>query len=169
MSNYRRTTRECTLEQLRPELARALRDYAQQQQWGSFEPDVLMCCETVAERIATGRFDALLDGTPDECTYLVLIVTGQRLLWVKSGARAGTGAASTKLTDLRLRISRPRRTQDFALDVYGRMEGTRDRVGGQFILGPGPASQKFCDEIMQAINRLNGPPPPRTRPKWLGG
>jgi hypothetical protein len=168
MSKYRRTTRECTIEQLRPELARALRDYAQQQQWRNLETEVVMCCETTAEKISTSKLDEFLDGESDPLTYLALIITPQRLIWMRSGAHIHAAAAAAQLKDVRLKIFRPKRTQDFALDVYGRMEGTRDQVGGQLILGPDPDAQKFCSEVMKAMDDLNPPSAKKPRRKWFG-
>ena len=92
MSDYRRTTRDCTLDQLRPELAEAVRAYAQRQQWDNFEADVLACCETTAERISTNRLDAWLNGSAAAITYLALIATPQRLIWAYSTGSANAPA-----------------------------------------------------------------------------
>lgn len=168
MSDYRRTTRECSVAQLQPDLARAIQDYAQRQQWGNLEAEVVMCCETASEKISTNRLDALLNGDVDAITYLALIVTPQRLIWARSGERAGTSAASAQLKDVRLKIFTPKHAQDIAVDVYGRMEGTREKVGGRLTLGPGPATQKFCEDVMRAVDNLTPPSDKKPRRKWLG-
>ena len=51
MSDYHRFTKECSFGQLRPELARAIREYAQNhRELGNVEVEVLMCCETTSEK-----------------------------------------------------------------------------------------------------------------------
>jgi hypothetical protein len=168
MSDYRRTTRECSVAQLNPDLARAIRDYARQQQWNNPEAEVVMCCETTSEKISTNRLDALLNSDVDEITHLALIITPQRLIWARSGQRAGVSAASARLKDVRLKIFTPKHTQDVSVDVYGRMEGTRKRVGGRLTLGPDPAAQKFCTEVMRAIDDLTPLSTEKPRRKWFG-
>ncbi len=168
MSDYRRTTRECSVAQLQSDLARAIQDYAQRQQWGNLEAEIVMCCETTSEIIITNRLDALLNNDVDAITTLALIVTPQRLIWAHSGERAGTAAASAQYKDMRLKIFTPKHTQDIAVDVFGRMDGTREKAGGRLTLGPGPAAQKFCEEVMRAINNLNPPSIEKPRRKWFG-
>jgi hypothetical protein len=168
MSNYRRTTRECTIEELRPELAEAVRTYAQRQGWNNLEAEVLACCETTAERISTNRLDALLSGNVDAITYLALIATPQRLIWAySSNARTGAGVASAQYKEMRLKIFRPKHTQDIAVDVYAHMDGTREKAGGRLMLDSGTAAQKFCKEVMRATDHLYPPEVEKPRRKWF--
>jgi hypothetical protein len=155
------------VEHLRPELARAIHEHAQQQRLGNVAAEALMCCETETEKIITNRLDAWLSGNPDMISYLALVVTPQRLIWARSGDRSAVVAVSAQLIDLRVKVFRPRGTQDFGLQIYGRMAGTRTRVGGQLLLGSEPAAQKFCEEVGQAMERLN-PPQKRTGLRWPG-
>ena len=169
MSDYRRITRECALERLRPELARAIRAHAQQHQLGDIEAEVLMCCETTAEKISSGRLDTWLSGNADTIiTYLALLVTPQRLVWARSGDRSTTVAASAKLKELRVKVFRPKLTEDIGLEVHGHVEGTRTPVGGQLVMGPELAARKFCEEIKQAMDKVS-PPQKGIRPRWRGG
>jgi hypothetical protein len=168
MSDYRRTTRECTLNRLRPELARAIRDHARQQQWDNLEADVLMCCETTAEKISTDRLDAFLHSDIDSITYLALIATPLRLIWAHSGAHTATGAASAQYKDMRLKIFRPKHTQDIAIEIYARMDGTREKAGGRMMLDSSPTAQKFCDAVMRATDILYPPEVEKPRRKWFG-
>jgi hypothetical protein len=168
MSDYRRTTRECTLDELRPELAEAVRAYAQRQQWDNLETKVLACCETTTERTNTNPLDSWLHGSAPTITHMALIATPQRLIWARSGARAGTGAASAQYKDMRLKVFQPKHTQDFAVDIYARMDGTREKAGGRFMLGASPDAQKFCEAIMRATDVLYPPEVKKPRRKWLG-
>ena len=168
MSDYRRITRECALERLRPELVRAIRAHAQQHQLGDIEAEVLMCCETTAEKISSGRLDTVLSGNTDTITYLALLVTPQRLVWARSGDRSATVAASAKLKELRVKVFRPKLTEDIGLEVHGHVEGTRTPVGGQLVMGPELAARKFCEEIKQAMDTVS-PPRKGIRPRRSGG
>jgi len=168
MTDYHRTTRECTLDQLRPELARAIRDYAQQQHWDNLEADVLMCCETTAEKISTNRLDTFLNSDVDPITYLALIATPQRLIWAHSGTRTRVGAASAQYKEMRLKIFQPKHTQDFAVDVYAHMDATREIAGGRMMLDSGPAAQKFCETVIRATDTLYPPEVKKPRRKWFG-
>ena len=168
MSNYRRTTRECTLDQLRPELAEAVRAYAQRQQWDNLEAEVLACCETTAERISTNRLDAWLNSSTPAVTHLALITTADRLIWAYSRDSANTGAASAQYKDMRLKIFRPKHTPDFTVDIYARMDGTREKTGGRFMLGSSPDAQKFCEAVMRATDTLYPPEVEKPRRKWFG-
>jgi hypothetical protein len=75
VAEHRRTTRTCTLDELRPELAEAIRAHAQRQHWTNFEADILACCETTTENIVINVFDAWLNGSAAPLTYLALIAT----------------------------------------------------------------------------------------------
>ncbi len=168
MSDYRRTTRECTLDELRPELAEAIRAYAQRQQWANLETEALACCETTSERINTNRLDALLNSNADTITYLALIATPHRLIWAYSGGSVNPGAASAQYKEMRLKIFTPKHTQDIAVDVYARMDGTREKAGGRLMLDSGPAAQKFCEAVMRATDQLYPPSAEKPRRKWFG-
>ena len=54
MSDYTRSTRECTFDQLRPELRRAILEFARMGEIGSLADDILGCCETKSEKKAGG-------------------------------------------------------------------------------------------------------------------
>ena len=167
MSDFRRTTRECTLDQLRPELAEAIRAYAKQQRWGNWEAEVLACCETTAERISTNRLEAWLNSSTPALTQLALIATPDRLIWAFNNS-ANVGAASAQYKDMRLKIFRPKHTPDFSLDIYARMDGTREKTGGRFMLGSSPDAQKFCEAVMRATDHLYPPEVEKPRRKWFG-
>jgi elongation factor P--beta-lysine ligase len=50
MSDYNRTTRECSVSQLRPELFQAIRAYFQEHQLGELETETLSCIETISQK-----------------------------------------------------------------------------------------------------------------------
>ena len=46
MSDYTRTTKECTVDQLHPQLFQAIREYFQTHKMGLLEDEIRLCCET---------------------------------------------------------------------------------------------------------------------------
>jgi hypothetical protein len=167
VTDYRRTTRECTFDELRPELAKAIRGYAQRQEWDNLEAEVLACCETTTERTSTNPLDAWLHGSAPTITHLALIATPDRLIWAFNNG-TDVGAASAQYKDMRLKIFQPKHTPDFAVDIYARMDGTREKAGGRFMLGSSPDAQKFCEDVMRATDTLYPPEVKKPRRKWLG-
>ena len=162
MSTYHRTTRECTLAELRPELLEAVRAYAQKQQWKNFEAEVAVCCETTAEKNSTGRLDALINGGAS-LSYLALIATSDRLIWAFSRDHDQAGAASAQFKDMRLKIFTPRNKAAIAVDIYARIEGTRDRSGGRFMLDDGAEARHFAAEVKRLTDLLSEPEKPRRK------
>jgi hypothetical protein len=167
MSTYQRTTRACTLVELRPELAEAVRTYAQQHRWDKLDAAVVACCETTTERTSANRLDAWLNGGADAISHLALIATPDRLIWAYSNDRAHTGAASAQFKEMRLKIFTPKTTTAaIAVEIYARMDGTRAQTGGCFMLDDSPAARHFCAEVKRATDPLY--PSEKPRRKWFG-
>ena len=169
MSRSQRTTRACTFDELRPELAEAIRAYANRQQWDNLEAEVLACCETTTERTSTNGLDAWLNRSAATISYLALIATPQRLIWAYGSDRIRAGAASAQYQEMRLKIFRPKSPPGIAVDLYGRMDGTREKTGGRFMLDDSPAALNFCEEVQRATAplRLPAEEKPRRR-RWFG-
>ncbi|HTP09928.1 MAG TPA: hypothetical protein VMP08_16840 [Anaerolineae bacterium] len=165
MSHSQRTTRECTLAELRPELADAIRSYAQRQHWDNFESEILACCETTTERITTNRLDAWLNGSAATFSYVALIATPQRLIWAHGSDRVRAGAASARYQEMRLKLFTPKTTEGIAVDIYGRMDGTGEKTGGRFMLDDCPAAREFCDKVKHATAPLSLPSEEKPRRK----
>jgi hypothetical protein len=168
MSHIQRTTRECTLAELRPELVEAIRAYAQRQQWHDLETQVAACAETTTERSNTNLLDALLNGGAATISHLALIATPDRLIWAFSSDRAGAGvatvgAASAQYKDMRLKIFTPKNKAAIAVDIYARMDGTREKTGGRFMLDDGPDARHFAAEIKRITDPLSPPREPRRK------
>lgn len=56
MGDYKRTTRECTLDAMRPELSAALREHVEKHNLGDILSAPVMCIETTSEKIKKGLF-----------------------------------------------------------------------------------------------------------------
>jgi hypothetical protein len=168
MSHTQRTTRECTLDELRPELAEVVRTYAQRQQWPNLETEVVACCETTSERISSNWLDAWLNGGAISLSYLALVATPDRLIWAYSGEASSPGAASAQYKEMRLKIFTPKTTAGIAVEIFARMDGSRDKTGGRFMLDESPAARHFAEEIKRITDPLYTPVAKKPRRKWFG-
>ena len=170
MSDYQHTTRECSVRQLRPELFQAVQGYFREQRLGSFDAEVLMCCETLSEKKSDNELLSLLQGKPDKTIHIGMLLTSERLIWVRSGDQSGTRLNAANLKEIQVRAFSPLFSKDTGLDIYGYVEGSKSRVRGYIGMGSESVTQKFCEEVQQAIDKVR---PPSEKGKWwtrlLGG
>jgi hypothetical protein len=167
MSAYIRFTRECSFGQLRPELVRAIREYAQNhRELGNVEVEALMCCETTSEKKSTGALAALLGDDPDTILYTGMLVTPQWLIWARNGDQSGSVVSSAKLQDVQVRAFASRLVKDTGMQVSGYVGNSKGRVRGYIGMGPEPAAQKFCEQVQKAIEKAS-PKPAKKRRLWF--
>jgi hypothetical protein len=165
MSDYIRFTRECSFGQLRPELARAIREYAQNhREVGNVEVEVLMCCETTSEKKRAGALAALVGDYPDTILYTGMVVTPQWLIWARYGDKSSVRVSSARLQDVQVKVYASLLVKDTGMQVSGYMGGSNRRVGGYIGMGPEPAAQKFCEQVQKAIEKVN--PKPAKKSWW---
>jgi hypothetical protein len=168
MSTYDRTTRECLVSELRPALHQAIRDYFQEQQLGDPETETLICCETTSTKKSAGRLASWLDGEGDTAVYTGMLLTPQRLIWVRSADDSGVVLTAADLKEIRVRAYASLLTHDAGLEVFGFIGDSKGRVRGYIGMGPEPAAQKFCEAVVQAVETVN-PLVKRKLPRWLTG
>ena len=168
MTTYDRATRECPVAELRPELYEAIRDYFKEQQLGDPETETIICCETTSTRKDAGRLPAWLDGGEPATSYTGMLLTSQRLVWVRSGADSGMVLTAAALKDIRVKAYTSPLTRDTGLEVCGFVEGSKGRVRGYIGMGPESAAQKFCEAVVKAVEAVN-PPAKRRLFGWLLG
>jgi hypothetical protein len=168
MSDYNRTTRECTVRELHPEVLLALKNYFQEQKLGDLEAETVRCCETISTKKNMGRLAAWLHGMVDTTVYTGMLLTSQQLIWVRSGDQSGTSLSAANLIFISARPYTSLFARDTGLEIHGYLDGSKAVIRGYIGMGPEADAQKFCDEVSKAITKLN-PPKQKTRPKWLGG
>ena len=167
MSDYNRTTRECSVSQLHPELLRALRNYFQEHQLGDLEAESRMCCETISRKKNDGGLFSGWNTAEDTTIHTGILLTSQLLIWVRTGDKSGTLLTAANLNHISVKQYASLFTRDTGLEVSGYIEASKTAIRGYIGMGPESTAQKFCDEVMQAINKAN-PPVQRTWPKWMG-
>ena len=168
MSDYNRTTRECPVGQLHPELFLAVRKHFQEHKLGNWETETLLCYETTSTQKNTNKLTSWLNDGLDTTVYTGLLLTSEWLIWVRSGDRSGIQLASADLKELAVRVYTSLLTRDAGLEVTGHIEGTKGIMRGGIALESMSVAQKFCDAVNPAIIKVN-PPAPKSLSRWWGG
>ena len=170
MSDYQHTTRECSVRQLRPELFQAVQDYFREHRLGSLDAEILMCCETLSKKKSDNKLLSLMQGESDTTIHMGMLLTSERLIWVRSGDRSGTRLNAADFKEIQVREFSPLFSKDIGLEIYGYVEGSKSRVRGYIGMGSESTTQKFCERVQQAIDKVK---PPSKKGKWwtrlLGG
>ncbi|MCA9987437.1 MAG: hypothetical protein KDE59_24180 [Anaerolineales bacterium] len=150
MGDYVRTTRECTLSDMQPALAAAIRDHLAKYNLEELENAVLYGCETTS----TARKKGLFRRQPEVIQTAVLLTPGWLLLATgKVGEEPGV--LSARLAALRVQdyeqSSMYNLIADTGVNIFGLTTGTSE-PGSLFIgLGPEPAAQKLRQLLKEAL------------------
>lgn len=152
MSDYQRSTRECTLDSMNPALATAVRQHIAAHQLGSVLGSTQFCGETTSTRQKKGLF-----GRKTETSHTGFLLAPPWLIWatVKEGEPAAILAA--RLRDIQVqdyeRSEMVKLVPDSGVNITGLRQSDAG-VGTAFIgLGPEPAAQKFRELLRQAVNQ----------------
>ncbi len=157
MSEYIRTTRRCFVTQLHPELLQTIRNYFQEHELGDVEAETLLCCETVSRKKSAGKMASWLSGTPDTTIYTGVLLTSQWLIWVHHGDQSGILLNAADLKQIRARFYVSPLTKDAGLEIAGYIGDAKARIRGYIGMGADLAAQKFCEEVQQAVDKVNPP------------
>jgi len=168
MSDYNRTTRECSVSQLHPELFLAVRNYFQEHDLGDLETETIVCCETISRKKNANRLISWMNNGLDTTVYVATLFTPQWLVWVRSGDKLGSQMASADLKQISVRAYTSLFTRDSGLEISGRIEGSKGTMRGSIAMESALVAQKFCDEVNQAISKVN-PPAAKNLSQWWGG
>ena len=167
MSDYIRTTRECSATELQPELLKAIQDYFQEHTVGNLQSDVIMCCETVSRKKNAGKTPSWMDDRPDTTTYTGMVLTSKWFIWAHHGDHTGTQVHAASLNEIQAEFYTPMFSKDGGLRIAGFVGEENTRIRGIIGMGNDPDALKFCEEVQQAILKAN-PPTQRNIFKWLG-
>lgn len=167
MSEFNRTTRECPVNQLHPEVFQALKKYFHEKNLGDLETETVLCCETLSTRKNAGGLFSLLSPTADTTIHTGIVLTSEWLVWVRSGDTSGALLSAANLNTIIVNTYKSLFVNDAGLEIIGYISDSKLVVRGYVGMGPEPAAQKFCEEVKQAIVKLN-PPKQKSQSKWLG-
>ena len=168
MSKTTRSTHTCTINQLRPALARGIREYFQAHELGDPETEIQSCCETLTERKSTGGLLDLLDPGKDRTTYTGLVLTARELVWAFADEGGEAHVVGADLVYINAQMTVSLFSKEVGLQVAGLIGGSKGNVRGVIGLGPEPDAQQFCEAVGAAILTAN-PQVKRKWPAWMGG
>ena len=171
MSDYTRITRKCRVSHLRPELRKAIQEYAQSHGLDDLEAEThsfpaethsvpaktISCYETTSERKSAGKLTSWLDGRSDTVTHVGILLTPDRLIWARWGDQSGALLTAADLNEIRVKVYASILANDAGLEVYGFIGDSKSRVRGYIGMESAAIAQEFCDEIRQAIDKVNPP------------
>ncbi len=152
MNASTRTTRECSLEDLQPDMVAAVRKHVELYKMGDMESSIQMCCETISSEKKKGLFSSSLEktitGTLLMPEWLIVVVKkGDEEPVVISGHPRNLQAHNFEDSAM-FKIN-----PDAGLNITGRYSDVT-RQGMVFIgLGPEPAAQKFRKAVIEAIQK----------------
>jgi hypothetical protein len=168
MFDYTRTTRTCSVSQLHPSLAQAIRDYFQTKQVGDPDKDTVLCCETISTREKPTKLFGWLDGNPDTNIHLATLLTSEWLIWARTGDQTGTVVTGAKLQVIKVKAFVTKHAKNMELEITGFLSDSKEYVRGNLEMGPDIAAQKFCDTVGLAVQEVK-PPVKHKFPRWMGG
>ena len=168
MSEYIRTTRECSVTEFHPEILQAIQNYFQEHRLGNLQADVLICCETISRKKSTGKTISWLNGRPDTIIHTGMLLTSQWLIWVHHGDQSGTRSNAANLTQIQVEYYAYPLTKDAGLEIVGYISDTKARVRGYIGMGADLAAHEFCEAVKQEIIKVN-PPTQRGLFGWRAG
>lgn len=153
MSEYIRTTRECALDELRPELAAAIRAQIAQYELDTLESAALMCIESTATRKKKGLFGG------GEVIHTGVLLTPKWLVWAAGKQGEKPAALSARLQDIIVKEYEKTAmyaiAPDEGINITGRYTDVTQQ-GMSFIgLGPEPAAQKFRQVLQEAVQKVS--------------
>jgi hypothetical protein len=142
MREYQRTTRECSFNDFQPEIRTAIRNYVEKHELGDIEEDVLMCAETVSEKIKQGFFSKIFGGA-NYAQNVSMLVTPERLLWCAQDSRNNRVVSAARLSEIEIGDFESSLVEDCGLSVFGFVNRSPERVRAFIGLGAEAAAQKF--------------------------
>ena len=149
MADYQRSTRECTIDGMRPELSAALRAYAARRGLEDEIDSALTCCETVSSQEKRRLFRRT-----EEVSLQAVVLTPRWLIWAAGKEGEPPGVFGTRLREIRVedyeKSSMYQLQEDRGVNIFGLKTG--DGIGSAFIgLGPEPAARRFRDKLKEAV------------------
>ena len=154
MGEYQRVTKECTLDSMRPELAKAIKEHIERYELEGVIENALICCETTSTKETKKLF-----GRKTEIEIGGIILTPKWLIWAGGKENEKAGVLSSRLQDLRVQDYEKTRMyqmiEDTGVNVDGFRTGQGIDSGSVFIgLGKEPAAAKFREMLKEALTQV---------------
>jgi hypothetical protein len=98
--------------------------------------------------------------------YTAVLLTATELIWARGALQDEIKVNGADLKFIRVKPYASMFISDSGLQVSGIIGNSA--TAGYIGMGPEPAAQKFCEEVQQAIAKIN-PSSTRKWPSWMGG
>lgn len=148
MSDWKRSTREVTFEQLPTDIQAAIQKHVELYNLGDILSDALMCIQTDSEKVKRGLFGSA------ESVRQCAVVTPRWLVWAVSDAKSPV-VLSALLTDIVVKdyADTPfvKMVPDSGVQVNGRFTDVSENSGAFLGLEENSAGAKFKDVLIRAV------------------
>lgn len=149
MSDYKRTTRACTLDSMRPELAAAICAHVEKYNLGAVLDEVSACVETTSVLVKKGMFGK------EKTIYTGAVLTTGWLVWANSGSDVTPHAVSAGLNQITVQdyvqSSFAKLISDSGVVING-MQTDMSKAGSTFIgLEQNAAGQQFLEALIASV------------------
>jgi hypothetical protein len=149
MSEWKRTTKEVSVEGLPAEITDAIRRHIEQHNLGPILADVLMCIQTDSEKTEKGFFG----GT--ERVQMAAALTPRWLVWSIAEPKTGPTVLSAQLIDVTVQDYAQTPLADMVPDsgiqVHGMFTGASESVSAFIGLDEGTAGNKFRKLLIKTV------------------
>ena len=148
MSDWKRTTRKLTFEQLPSDMKAEIQKYIERYNLGDILSDALICIQTDSEKVKKGLFGSA------KSVHQCAIVTPRWLVWAVSEAKT-PAVLSALLKDVVIQdyADTPfvRMVPDSGIQVNGRFTDVSENASAFLGLEENPVGMNFKDAVIRAV------------------
>lgn len=153
--DYSRITRECVLDDLRPELRSAILEHAKAQQLGDVRARHAICIETKSERLATRRvFGVLSSGGKASAHHSAALVAPPWIIWAVTSSSDGTKAYSARLDAVDVKdYDMKGLIEDDGITITVPTGGKEEQTSAFLGMAPGSIATEFKRRLRQEMEK----------------
>ena len=149
MSEWKRTTRECTLDSIKPELSAAIRAHVEKYNLGDILSAPVMCIETISDKPKKGLFGSA------ETNYTGAVLTKGWLIWATFGTKAGMGVLSGRLNQVTVqdyaKSDFAKMVPDTGINIHGLYTDMSEAASAFIGLEENTAGRKFRETVIASV------------------
>lgn len=149
MSDWKRSTREISFEQLPPVMQAEIHKHIDLYNLGDILSDALMCIQSDAEKAKKGLLDAA------ESNHMGVVLTPRWLIWVVNGTKTPAATLSALLQDIVVQeyADTPfaRMVPDSGIQVNGKFTDMTENASAFIGLEDNAVGRKFKDLVIGAV------------------
>jgi hypothetical protein len=151
MGDYTRTTRECTLDSMRSELASAIRAHVEKYNLGDILSKPVMCIETTSVKAKKGLFGKA------ETIYTGAVLTSGWLVWASGADSSSIAVLSARTNQITAqdyaKSSFAKLVADTGLSVNGLYTDASEPASAFIGLEENAAGKQFKEAVFAAVQK----------------